>query len=67
MGAARWALRQIINLCGRIPAPVLKEAKRADNLSDPERNGINSHTRSDSGPFELLQLATCFPARIPMP
>jgi hypothetical protein len=39
MGAEIWALRQIINLCGRIPDSMLEKAQYANQLRDPDKNG----------------------------
>jgi hypothetical protein len=38
-GAARWALRQIISYCGRIPETMLEKAQYPDKLKDPEKRG----------------------------
>jgi hypothetical protein len=39
MGAARWALRQIISYCGRIPETMLEKAQYLNEIKDPEKGG----------------------------
>ena len=41
MGAKRWILRQIICLCGPIPASVQARAVNLDDLRDKQREGIH--------------------------